>query len=144
MTSANNSPNTTSTPIAAHRSSSITERILSTARHNIHQEENRLRTLMRVIEDVRRRQQQQQQQQQQNMHSGATTTSNVNATAAAAVGRNRQTGDSSRAAAGVRGEDAGRQRQRERERETRTGGRTRGYFMSGGRSISTNRRRRLR
>ncbi|KAH0495663.1 hypothetical protein TgHK011_009198 [Trichoderma gracile] len=104
-----NNPNTA--PANSHRSSSITERILSTARHNVQQEENRLRTWMRVIEDVHRRQRHQQ-------HSGATTSNGNAATSAAAAApaaRNGQTGtSSSRAAAAIiRGDHGTRQRERE-------------------------------
>ncbi|KAJ4858462.1 hypothetical protein T069G_06729 [Trichoderma breve] len=135
--SPNINTNTTATP--AYRN--LTERILASTRR-LHQEEENLRhfrSWIRVLEDVQRR-----------SHTSYRSNSNSNAApvaaaaaAAVAVGQ----GSSSSAAAVGRvppragaGDEAPMRRTHVYSYPPRA---ARGYFMSGGRSISSNRRRRL-
>ncbi|PTB51620.1 hypothetical protein M431DRAFT_533072 [Trichoderma harzianum CBS 226.95] len=140
--SPNINTNTTATP--AYRN--LTERILATTRRLHQEEENRrhFRSWMRVLEDVQRR-----------SHTSYRSNSNSNAApgatvaaaaAAAAVGQ----GSSSSAAAVGRvppragaGEEAPVRRRTTHVYSYPPRAAARGYFMSGGRSISSNRRRRL-
>ncbi|KAL6694734.1 hypothetical protein J3F84DRAFT_349857 [Trichoderma pleuroticola] len=124
--------NTNSTATPPYRS--LTERIVATTRR-LHQEEENLRhfrSWIRVLEDVQRR-----------SHAyRSNSNSNSNAATPAAAGQ----GSSSAAAAGRVPPRAGAGDEAPMRRRTHVYSHpraARGYFMSGGRSISSNRRRRL-
>ncbi|KAK4074278.1 hypothetical protein Trihar35433_3752 [Trichoderma harzianum] len=136
-----NTNNTTATP--AYRS--LTERILASTRRLHQEEENRrhFRSWMRVLEDVQRR-------SHTTYRSNSNSNSNaapVTAAAAAAVAVG-QGSSSSAAAVGRVPPRAGAGEEAPVRRRTHVysyppRAAARGYFMSGGRSISSNRRRRL-
>ncbi|KAL7784476.1 hypothetical protein V8C43DRAFT_325550 [Trichoderma afarasin] len=143
--SPNINTNTTATP--AYRN--LTERILATTRRLHQEEENRrhFRSWMRVLEDVQRRSHTSYRSNSNSNSNAAPVAAAAAAAAAAAVGQ----GSSSAAAAVGRvppragaGEEVPPMRRRTYNVYSyppRAG--ARGYFMSGGRSISSNRRRRL-
>ncbi|KAF3073067.1 hypothetical protein CFAM422_004638 [Trichoderma lentiforme] len=141
-----NTNNTTATP--AYRN--LTERILATTRRLHQEEENRrhFRSWMRVLEDVQRRSHTSYRSNSNSNSNAAPATAAAAAAAAVAVGQ----GSSSSAAAAVgrvppragAGEEAPPMRRRTTHVYSYPPrAAVRGYFMSGGRSISSNRRRRL-
>ncbi|KAK0759778.1 hypothetical protein N5P37_007967 [Trichoderma harzianum] len=140
--SPNINTNTTATP--AYRN--LTERILATTRRLHQEEENRrhFRSWMRVLEDVQRRSH---TSYRSNSNSNAAPGATVAAAAAAAAAG--QGSSSSTAAVGRvppragAGEEAPVRRRTTHVYSYPPRAAARGYFMSGGRSISSNRRRRL-
>ncbi|KAL7947255.1 hypothetical protein V8C42DRAFT_363760 [Trichoderma barbatum] len=125
-----NTYNTTAT--AAYRS--LTERILSTTRRLHQDEENirHLRTWIRVLEDIQRR-------SRVNTSNGSAAAAASASAAAARTGQGSSSGTLLGRASGASSREEGAN-----VRQTHVYPRgVRGYFMSGGRSISNNRRRRL-
>ncbi|QYT00639.1 hypothetical protein H0G86_007719 [Trichoderma simmonsii] len=137
-----NTNNTTATP--AYRS--LTERILATTRRLHQEEENRrhFRSWMRVLEDVQRRSH---TTYRSNSNSNAAPGATVAAATAAAVAVGQGSSSSAAAVGRVPPRAGAGEEAPVRRRTTHVYSypprAARGYFMSGGRSISSNRRRRL-